>query len=407
MTGTVTPAGTTGCGPTAPEKPETCALHALARPRFFCGQLLTDQDLSDLTGWVRDRRRLARYREGWGVVCGLDVRTAPEAPATVTVQVGHAVTACGEDIVLPEPASFDLTPFLPQPVPCDATGEQPPPDHHVLDLGACYAERGTEPLLALGRSACGETGPWENSRIVETCRLECSSTVDGTEPEHSDWRRWQEGYTQALTPLTDAQHEGLPGQATAEALHTWLADRLRTEPARHFGFLTDWLTTEPVNAGRFVYLLHWLVQDRILTHLTDSCPPGCPAGAVPLARIWLRRESRPAGPQWTVKAIDPLPPHRRPLGPATWPAERGAVNLGRVLWHRIEDARLELQRLGVTVSGTTQGLPTAMDDLVKMLATPPTAPGHQPVTLRCIEMPGGAFLRGTRVVGFLKGGGTP
>ncbi|HEX6863312.1 MAG TPA: hypothetical protein VF414_10880, partial [Thermoanaerobaculia bacterium] len=96
-----------GCSP-CPD--DGCRLECLTRPRFFCGQLLTDRDLEALTGWTRDRLALARFRHGWGVVCGLDVRCDPDPrrPAGVIVSPGYAVSCCGQDVVLCEEAKLDL-----------------------------------------------------------------------------------------------------------------------------------------------------------------------------------------------------------------------------------------------------------------------------------------------------------
>lgn len=75
---------------------ECCALDCLVRPRFFGGQLLTDTDLGQLVTWTADKLRLGRYRHGWGVVCGLEVRCDPANPSGVIVGPGYAVSCCGE-----------------------------------------------------------------------------------------------------------------------------------------------------------------------------------------------------------------------------------------------------------------------------------------------------------------------
>src|SRR5215472_4186425 len=150
MTATISVAGTP-CGCAQPCDGTSCGLGALVRPRFFCGQLLTDQDLSELTAWVLDRRRLGRYRDGWGVVCGLDVGIDPTAVATVLVQSGYAVSSCGEDIVVGTATALDLTSCCPDLTsPCTTTGE--PPTACVVDVGVAYREVGEDPVLALGTS---------------------------------------------------------------------------------------------------------------------------------------------------------------------------------------------------------------------------------------------------------------
>ncbi|MEU8636527.1 hypothetical protein AB0C38_30535 [Amycolatopsis sp. NPDC048633] len=84
-----------GCGG-APAFPA-----AFARPRFFAGQLLTEDDLSLLTDYVAGKDRLHnRMVSGPGVVCGLEVTCDSCAGGTVSVHPGHALDCCGNDIVL-------------------------------------------------------------------------------------------------------------------------------------------------------------------------------------------------------------------------------------------------------------------------------------------------------------------
>ncbi|MEV7043524.1 hypothetical protein [Amycolatopsis sp. NPDC051061] len=84
-----------GCGG-APAFPA-----AFVRPRFFAGQLLTEDDLTLLTDYVAGKDRLHnRMVSGPGVVCGLEVTCDSCAGGTVSVHPGHALDCCGNDIVL-------------------------------------------------------------------------------------------------------------------------------------------------------------------------------------------------------------------------------------------------------------------------------------------------------------------
>lgn len=74
---------------------------AFVRPRFFAGQLLTEDDLELLVGYLTGKHRLYnRMLSGPGVVCGLEVGCDPCGGGTVVVQPGHALDCCGNDIVL-------------------------------------------------------------------------------------------------------------------------------------------------------------------------------------------------------------------------------------------------------------------------------------------------------------------
>ncbi|MEV6639223.1 hypothetical protein [Amycolatopsis sp. NPDC051371] len=84
-----------GCGG-APAFPA-----AFVRPRFFAGQLLTEDDLGLLTDYVAGKDRLHnRMVSGPGVVCGLEVTCDSCAGGTLSVHPGHALDCCGNDIVL-------------------------------------------------------------------------------------------------------------------------------------------------------------------------------------------------------------------------------------------------------------------------------------------------------------------
>lgn len=98
------PAGACHCGACDP-----CAVQAYVRPRFFAGQLLTDEDLEALSDYVIRKNRLHnRHLTGAGVVCGLYVSCHPCGGAKVTVQPGYAVDCCGNDIVLECKVELDI-----------------------------------------------------------------------------------------------------------------------------------------------------------------------------------------------------------------------------------------------------------------------------------------------------------
>lgn len=82
---------------------------AFARPRFFAGQLLTEDDLDLLSTYVVEKNRLHnRSFFGEGVVCGLAVTCDPCGGGKVGVQPGYALDCCGNDIVLSCVQSLDI-----------------------------------------------------------------------------------------------------------------------------------------------------------------------------------------------------------------------------------------------------------------------------------------------------------
>ncbi len=79
----------------------TCGeLQCLCRPRFFAGQLLTEEDLNRLDRYIVEKNKLHnRHLHGWGVVGGLEVLCHP-CKDRVAVTSGFAISPCGEDIVI-------------------------------------------------------------------------------------------------------------------------------------------------------------------------------------------------------------------------------------------------------------------------------------------------------------------
>lgn len=86
----------------------TCGgLECLCRPRFFAGQLLTDDTLNRLEHYIVEKNKLHnRYLHGWGVVCGLEVVCNP--CNAVTVRGGYALSPCGEDIIVCKDVTVDV-----------------------------------------------------------------------------------------------------------------------------------------------------------------------------------------------------------------------------------------------------------------------------------------------------------
>jgi hypothetical protein len=86
---------------------------AFVRPRFFAGQLLTEDDLSALIAYTTAKDRLHnRYLFGAGVVWGLWVSCDPCGGGGVTVQPGYALDCCGNDLVLPCAAPLDVNAMI-------------------------------------------------------------------------------------------------------------------------------------------------------------------------------------------------------------------------------------------------------------------------------------------------------
>jgi len=153
--------------PSLPECPECGGLQCLCRPRFFAGQLLTEEDLNRLDDYIVKKNKLHnRYLHGWGVVCGLDVVCNPclDQSAQVTikqviVKAGYALSPCGEDIIVCDDQSVDIGKHIQAcrqvqrqvncepPWPTSSTECQEHTEDWVLAL--CYAEKQSRGITAL------------------------------------------------------------------------------------------------------------------------------------------------------------------------------------------------------------------------------------------------------------------
>ncbi|MGH3368585.1 MAG: hypothetical protein ACRDPR_01155 [Nocardioidaceae bacterium] len=95
--------GNCGCGGSACQ-----VLKAVERPRFFAGQLLSDDDLRSEQEYMLAKNRLHnRYLHGWGVVCGLELGCG-DCPGYVTVRSGYGIDPCGNDVLVPCAQQFDV-----------------------------------------------------------------------------------------------------------------------------------------------------------------------------------------------------------------------------------------------------------------------------------------------------------
>lgn len=98
-----------GCHQGAQEPCGSCKLTCFERPKYFCGQLLSDADLTLQEAYFREKNKLHhRALDGYGVVCGLQIRCESHCKGHITIGDGYAIDSCGNDLVVCEPRSFDV-----------------------------------------------------------------------------------------------------------------------------------------------------------------------------------------------------------------------------------------------------------------------------------------------------------
>ncbi len=252
----------------------SCQLDCLVQPRFFHGQVLSDQDLTQLLHWTQSKLRLNRFRDGWGVVCGLEVRCECDSKQSgkVTISPGYALSGCGDDIVICEPQCVDLSVVFksvkdPCAIPRRSTKEdesQPDPiqfplfsgpssDVYRVDLFAHYDELESDPKTTLGRGNCRELGQCENTRTREIATIIPRLTSADSSKATDTWEKKGIEYTKLVRGLQDAYERYLKQQDIV-GFRKWLMDWLAKYPLHHFCFISDWLEgidlSVPVGADR-------------------------------------------------------------------------------------------------------------------------------------------------------------
>jgi len=171
-----------------------CERTSLVRPRYFCGQLLTEADLEAEQRYQREKSKLHnRYLHGWGVVCGLDVVCHPKCSSkgNVLVKEGYAIDCCGNDIFVTKEETLNIIEMIkntaPPPDDCLKPSKKDPcaglPKRYCLILK--YAEEECRPVTALKRDEQGcAVKRCEPSRIKETHRFELKECGEcGNAPE--------------------------------------------------------------------------------------------------------------------------------------------------------------------------------------------------------------------------------
>ena len=156
----------------------TCGgLHTLCRPRFFAGQLLSEEDLNRLDRYMTEKNRLHnRHIHGSGVACGLEVTctvcSTENDRGKVIVKPGYALSPCGNDIVVPKAETVDICTLIQRCRPPEDECFSPSYEENCEDaeedwiLAVCYKEQTAREMVALratsncteGKHAAGPCG---------------------------------------------------------------------------------------------------------------------------------------------------------------------------------------------------------------------------------------------------------
>lgn len=418
-----------GCGGTCSCETRCCDLECLVRPNYFCGQTLTDRDLTALVEWTRTRLGLVRYRAGWGVVCGLDMTCSgpsvdpccgPSAARdgqgqgpSVWLQPGYAVDCCGNDLVVCDPLKVDLSSVCVElPDPC-ANPREPVPDPNQkrddnrVDAGRSDAEierlkgesdrdpcvpwndraelfavtvslRYHEDLFngqrTMFRNACADAQPCGYSRVRERPCVHLEVVKDlSLSAENRDAQTWEETFRKELkTYIDELRRELQRGDLAA------LVRYIRRHRPSKLCFIEDYACcvleadAKSRYAGWQGRLGGWLLLDWMLARLQCDCGSCKPDRGVPVGRIILRRIPIRGGVRCRVVMVDTGPRYRRPLEKSCRPIPAGAIDLAPYLWQPVDDVREALAARKVQVYEKMLRADEPYDQLaVALVSTPP------------------------------------
>ena len=165
-----------GCG-ASPCTPGEAA--GLARTRFFQGQLVMPDDLTQDQVYFRDKHlRHNRMLHGWGVVCGARVMKHPTDPCKVRIEPGYILGPYGHEIVINSEVEVDLckegidgnavSPCAAAPDPWCADIRVNRPAGLPLYIAIAFSECHSRPVRAHGHGCgCGEN-ECEYSRVQDS-----------------------------------------------------------------------------------------------------------------------------------------------------------------------------------------------------------------------------------------------
>lgn len=198
-----------------------CELVCFERPNYFCGHLLTDEDLSLEQRYARDKRKLYhRTLDGHGVVCGLRLTCDGQCPGGICVDEGFAIDDCGNDLVLCESARVDVIGLLrakgwlletPVADPCAPNQDQPEcRPKQCFYVVACYDEEPSEHTTPFVASCHDQVSDCQPTRIREGVRFDLLAELPEKKDFLSDLRERLTGCFDLLShgPFAQALQDG-------------------------------------------------------------------------------------------------------------------------------------------------------------------------------------------------------
>jgi hypothetical protein len=352
--------------------------------------VLTDGDLKALVDWTAARSSLQRYRDGWGVACGLEVSCTNEKPSRVVVAPGYGVDCCGRDVVVCEPISYDFQcekPFDPccpdrvrDPRPnqlADAIVDQqqlgciPMKELRAFDLCLRFAETHTAGQRPLARGNCRTLEECQSTRVIEGGVLYANEVANPCNVVPTE-KQYRADLSLHLKEIAACQSD--PAKLlklVSGKLHTFcfveecLCEFSKPRPGAIRNQVEEQKSPTraalakleaqyaAVTAEQIPELIFYIVQDWRNHYFQCLCAPckggSCDGDGIPLARVLVRNKMEGDCKVCKVVQVDSYPPFRRPLSRDCGPCPPGLMDLSRYIWRDSDSVQKELRRSGITI----------------------------------------------------------
>ncbi len=292
-----------------------CSTAGFVRPRFFAGQLLTEDDLQAMADYIVSKNRLHnRHFMGDGVVCGLAVTCNPCGGGKVVVHPGHALDCCGNDLVLECAVELDANAMVRDlrrsqlaghdcGDPCadvKADGKPGANDTKNLarhyDLYVRYSEQASEPVAPYATDeACGSGCEYSRVREGVSFELRCADDMDAPDGFIKRVLACLKGNRTLLQALTKLFESTATGADVANAREMFLdvldSRATLTDCQLRASVIAVAIPAQgaPIDAARTALLTAFveLLRDCACQAVLPPCAP-CDDTGVLLARIEMR-----------------------------------------------------------------------------------------------------------------------
>lgn len=163
------------------KKCSICDIPYFERNHYFFGKLMTVRDFSAEQRYFNEKRWLInRMINGWGIVCGLDVKKYEGNGGKVIVTPGLAIDCCGREILVCEEQTVDIVQETSE---CHTAGKNQNEGRHTFVICLEYFECRTE-LINLPPIACDGQERHEHNRVRDSFRIRVLPE-DECQPEES------------------------------------------------------------------------------------------------------------------------------------------------------------------------------------------------------------------------------